>query len=277
MNKKSYCDEEMSQATEKEDLEADVAKHSSKLETAVARSVFLNGEISALQPQLQCIGNVADDLVVQVLQIPQVHIVEKTVEILVVTQRQNHMVQTVQMHMETPQLPCIDKVVDVIVATQQVVHVPQERVVEKIVEIPQLQNVGEIVRDTQTFDSLGMAPVRQGVQAEIGEVVEIRAPFSTESASPVFVTTPVLEVPPIVVDVTVPRVVKELVEVSNVFSQDRVQQRFGEQTIETLATSFAEKIIKMPVTRTQEKTHVVNTHVQHGVNTVKVKKPGIIG
>ena len=39
------------------------------------------------------------------------------------TQRQNHMVQTVQMPMETPQLPCINKVVDVTVATQQVVHV----------------------------------------------------------------------------------------------------------------------------------------------------------
>ena len=33
----------------------------------------------------------------------------------------------------------------------------------------------------------------------------------------------------------------------------------------------------MPVTRTQEKTHkVVNTHVQHVVNTVKVEKPEII-
>ena len=101
----------------------------------------------------------------------------------VVAQRQSHMIQTVQMPMETPQLPCNDKVVDVPVATQQEVHVPQERVVEKIVEIPQLQIVGEIVRDTQTSDSLGMAPVRQGVQAEIGEVVEIEVPIPAESAS----------------------------------------------------------------------------------------------
>ena len=50
-NQKSYCDEEMSKATEKkEDLEADVAKHSSKLEAAVARSIDLDDEISALQP-----------------------------------------------------------------------------------------------------------------------------------------------------------------------------------------------------------------------------------
>merc|ERR1712227_879743 len=47
------CDEETSKATEKkEDLEADVAKHSSKLETAVARSTVLDGEISALQSEL---------------------------------------------------------------------------------------------------------------------------------------------------------------------------------------------------------------------------------
>ena len=40
----------MSKITEKrEDLEADVTKHSSRLEAAVARSIELDGEISALQ------------------------------------------------------------------------------------------------------------------------------------------------------------------------------------------------------------------------------------
>ena len=125
----------------------------------------------------------------------QLQFLNKVDEMPVAVERQNHMIQTVQMPMETPQLPCIDKVVDVPVATQQVVHVPQERVVEKIVEIPQLQIVGEIVRDTQISDSLGTAPVRQGVQAEIGEVVEIRAPVPAESRPPIFVTAPVLEIP----------------------------------------------------------------------------------
>ena len=55
---KSYCDEEMSKATEKEeDLEADVAKHSSKLEAAVARSTILDGETSALQLELGVLSN----------------------------------------------------------------------------------------------------------------------------------------------------------------------------------------------------------------------------
>ena len=48
----------MSEATEKkEDLEADVAKHSSKLEAAVARSTVLDGEISALQSELSVLLN----------------------------------------------------------------------------------------------------------------------------------------------------------------------------------------------------------------------------
>ena len=57
-NQKSYCDELMLKATEKnEDLEADVAKHSSKLEAAVARSIVLDGEISALQSELGVLSN----------------------------------------------------------------------------------------------------------------------------------------------------------------------------------------------------------------------------
>ena len=91
-NQKSYCSEEMSKATEKrEDLEADVAKHSSRLEAAVARSIELDGEILAQRqipfdqtvrktveiPQLQCIDKVVDDSVVQV---PWVQVLEKTAE-----------------------------------------------------------------------------------------------------------------------------------------------------------------------------------------------------
>ena len=72
------------------------------------------------------------------------------------TQRQIHMVQTVQMPMETPQL----------------------------------QIVGEIVRDTQTSDSLGTTPVCQVAQTGHVEVVEIETSLPTESASAMFVSTP---------------------------------------------------------------------------------------
>ena len=53
-----------------------------------------------------------------------------------------------------------------------------------------------------------------------------------------------------------------------------VQQSSMEQTIANPAISLAEKTVEMPVTRTQEKTqHVVNTHVQHAVKTVRGGKP----
>ena len=77
-----------------------------------------------------------------------------------------------------------------------------------------------------------------------------------------------------IVDAPVPQAVKELAEVSKVFSQDRVQQCFGKQTIETPAISLAERVVEAPDTQTQDKTqHVVNTHVQHVVNTVEVERP----
>ena len=50
--------------------------------------------------------------------------------------------------------------------------------------------------------------------------------------------------------------------------------RFGKQTIESPAISLAERVVEASDTRTQDKTqHVVNTHVQHVVNTVEVERP----
>ena len=52
-NQKSFCDEETSKTIEKkEDREAHVAKHSSKLDTTMARSIVLDVEISTLQSKL---------------------------------------------------------------------------------------------------------------------------------------------------------------------------------------------------------------------------------
>ena len=69
-----------------------------------------------------------------------------------------------------------------------------------------------------------------------------------------------------IVDIPVPQVVPKLVEVFTHFSQDGAQHRFSEQIFEIPTTSLAEKISE----------EVVNTHVQHVVNTVKVVKPRII-
>ena len=78
-----------------------------------------------------------------------------------------------------------------------------------------------------------------------------------------------------IVDAPVPQAVQELADVFRVFSQDRIQQRIVEQTIP--ATSLAEMIIEVPVIQTPERTQqVVNTSVQHIVDTVEVEKPKII-
>ena len=67
-------------------------------------------------------------------------------------------------------------------------------------------------------------------------------------------------------DTPVPQVVEELVKVFTHFPQDGVQQRFAEQILEIPTISLDEKI--------GEK--VLNTHVQHVMNTVKVVRPRII-
>ena len=72
----------------------------------------------------------------------------------------------------------------------------------------------------------------------------------------------------IVVDIPVLQVAEELVEVSKVFPKDRVQQSSAEQTVETPDITLGEKIVEGPVTQTPQ---VVNTDVQHVVNTVEAE------
>ena len=80
-----------------------------------------------------------------------------------------------------------------------------------------------------------------------------------------------------IVDVPVPQVLKELAEVSKRSRRDRIQQRSVEQSRETPTTSLAEMIVEVLVIQTPESTQqVVNTSVQHIVDTVEVEKPKII-
>ena len=82
-----------------------------------------------------------------------------------------------------------------------------------------------------------------------------------------------------IVDVPFPQAVEKLAEVFRVFSQDRIriQQCDGEQTIDTPATSLAEKIVEVPVVRMPEETQqLVDAHVQHVGNTDEVEEPKLI-
>ena len=58
----SDCDEETSNATQKEkDLDADVAKHSFKLQAVAARPIIFDGEFSALQSKLSAVKEAVSD------------------------------------------------------------------------------------------------------------------------------------------------------------------------------------------------------------------------
>ena len=138
----------------------------------------------------------------------------------VVAQRQIPNDETVQKTVETPQLQCVDKVVD-----DPVVQVPRVQVLEKTAEIPQLQTIEKIaetpptktIQGTQVPESSGITPVRQVTQT--GHV-------------------------------------EELVEVSNVFSQDTVQQRFGKQTIEIPTESESPIFVTAPMLENSPTEHM---------------------
>ena len=164
-NQKSYCNEEISKITEKrEDLEADVTKHSSRLEAAVARSIELDGEISALQ-SVQHVVNTVEvekpkiiELTVQrkkpiiqekinqgtkLIEFSQAQFLDEAGDMPVVVQRQVSMAQTVQKAMEVAPLQSVNKVVDVpVVAPRQI---PIVQTVEETKEIPQLRCPDEVV------------------------------------------------------------------------------------------------------------------------------------
>ena len=198
---------------QKEDLEADTAKHSSVLETAVSRST-LDGEVLSRD-------RISQHTMEQTLDVPMPEMVTQSVEVPKTISQNRIQQRTMKQIVDDPVV--------------QVVQIPQVHVVEKTAEIPIM---------TQRHIS------RDGVQQRTVEQI---------------------------VDAPVPQTLKELTEVSKVFSQDRIQQRVVEQTIEDPAIPLVEKTVEMPVIRTKEKTqHVVNTHVQHVVNTVEVERPKLI-
>ena len=108
-------------------------------------------------------------------------------------------------------------------------EVPMAHTVQKTKEIPQLRCIDKVVESP-------------GVQVLRVQVVTIQGTQTSESLS----TAPACQLEQA-------ETVEELAEASKNFSQDKVQQRFWEQTIETPAISLAEKIVEMPVTRTQRR------------------------
>ena len=140
----------------REDLEADVAKHSSKLEAAVARSI--DGEISTQQVANTHVQHVVNTVEVEMpkiiketvqrkrpiiqekinqvtkhIKIPQVQFLTKVDDIPVVVQRQVSTAQTVQKAMEVPPLQFTDKGNDIPVEAQR--QISMVRTIQKTTDI----------------------------------------------------------------------------------------------------------------------------------------------
>ena len=213
--------------------------------------------------------------VLKTVEIAQVQYVGKIGDVSVVTKRRVPTVQTAQKTEEVTKVQFLDLVAGVPVVMQR--QLSQGRIKERTVEqtvddsVPQSQVAEETVEIAQldVFEKIAETPQTQTIQGtqapeSLGTalVCQVAQMGPTESASAMFVSTPV------------PQVVEELVEASKAFSQHRVQQSSMELIIANPAISLAEKTVEMLVTRTEEKTqHVVNTCVQHAVNAVEAEKP----
>ena len=123
------------------------------------------------------------------------------------------------------------------------VHVPQ--VVEQIIEVPKMAE--------QILDVLVPEMVEQLVKQPKTVSVDRIQERTAEQA----------------VDILVPQDVEEPAEFFKASFLDGVQQSSVGQTVETPDITLAEKIVEGPVTQTEQ---VVNTSVQHVVDTVEVEK-----
>ena len=133
------------------------------------------------------------------------------------------------------------------------VHVPQ--VVEQVLEAPKISSQDRNLQGTveQILDVLVPEMVEQLVKLPKTVSVDRIQQRTAEQT----------------VDILVPQDVEEPAEFFKASALDRVQQSSAEQTIEIPDIALAEKIVEGPVTQTQQ---VVNTSVQHVVDTVEVEK-----
>ena len=158
---------------------------------------------------------------------------------------------------------------------EQTLDIPMPEMVTQSVEVPKTISQNRIQQ--RTMKQIVDDPVVQIVQIPQVHVVEKTAEIPVMTQRHISQDRIQQRTVEQIVDAPVPQTVKELTEVSKVFSQDRIQQRVVEQTIEDPAIPLVEKTVEMPVIRKKEKTqHVVNTHVQHVVNTVEVERPKLI-
>ena len=271
----------------REDLEADVAKHSSKLEAAVARSI--DGEISTQQvanTHVQHVVNTVEverpkliketvqekiNQVTKHIKIPQVQFLAKVDDMPVVVQRQVSTAQTVQKAMEVPQLQFTNKVNDIPVEAQR--QISMVWTIQKTTEIPQLQCVNEVIDVPAVFveqaphvhvvEKTAEIPQMQTVE-KIGETPQTQMILSARTSES-SVTAPVLENSPVVVGSEQPAHVAEYMTLEPMVSEIRdlksdlvhIRELLGvlvrkERSAEAKAEIAARRLNRMERERDQE-------------------------
>jgi hypothetical protein len=175
-------------------------------------SVIINGQ--QIQGQL-----LADDIVEDIVEIPQVQVIEEVVEI--------PQIQTIERVVEVPRIVTQEREVYVpkIVTQERVVEVPQIHKVNKYVEIPQIQQVERVVHVPQIITQERVVEVPKIVtQERIVEVPQIkRRVHTTRAVNKVEYQKVVREVPKIItqevikhVDVPQYHTVDKVVEVPQI-------------------------------------------------------------
>ena len=177
-------------------------------------------------------------------------------------------------------------VIDIPAVTQQTLDVPMSEMVKQLVEVPKTPEIQDRIqqRTVEQIVDVQVQQVEEDLEADTTKhpsVLETAVSRSTLQIvdDPVVQVVQIPQVHVVEKTVEIPQldVIEKIIETSKTFSQNRVQQRFGKQTIEPSAISLAERVVEAPDTRTQDETqHVVNTHVQHVINTVEVERPKLI-
>ena len=122
------------------------------------------------------------------------------------------------------------------------VQCPQLQFKEGNVEIPE----NRFDQGLKVSDSLGTAPGRNATLSEIVEVVKLESPLPAESASPMFVTAPVVEVAPDMVEYIQFASVAEYVAPVQTETADFVTPTPVFESVQVLQVQAVEKIIEIP-------------------------------
>ena len=219
------------------------------------------------------------------LEVPQVLYNDRTVDVPIVTQGQVLPSQPVQKTVEVPQIQYIIKVFEVFdrdgngfISAADLRHVMTnlgekltdeflslmarkmkdpdtdeeilERTIEETINIP-IPHVME-----KTIEGVQLIPQERVQNCTVEQIIDM--PVMMQRQRPqcrVPRTVSQDRIPQRIeeqlVDIPVPQIAEETVEVFDVFTQDRVQQRIVEQSTETPAISFADEIAETPKNQTQ--------------------------